>query len=257
MARERKETFILGKELIRFNGVSLGYAGKVVLENLNFSIDENDFLGIIGPNGCGKTTILRSITGRISPSAGSIEISRKLRLGYVIQRQFLDEIFPFSVREVVEMGRYDRLGLFGRLSSEDRKVVEESLDMVELRHMMNVPFRSLSGGQKQRVLIARALAFQPELMLLDEPTNDLDIAGENKIMDLIHEIHHKKGLTVVIVSHLLHVILNHVEKLLFIQDHRAVMRSIDRITEDGFISELYGSRVKIGTVGGKKVVIAE
>lgn len=247
----------MGNALISFKNVSLGYGRRVVLKDLNFDIEEKDFLGVIGPNGSGKTTLLRAITGRLKPLKGDIRITRKLRIGYVIQRQFLDAIFPLSVREVVEMGRYSGLGLAGRLSREDRRIVEECLDIVGLRNLEDVPFRSLSGGQKQRILIARALAFKPEVMLLDEPTNDLDIAGENRIMDLIHEVHHKKGITVIMVSHLLHVVLNHVEKLLFIQDRSATLHRMDRVTEDDFISKLYGSRVRVGIIDGKKVIISK
>jgi len=247
----------LGKALISFKDVSLGYGGRAVLEGLNFDIEEMDFLGVIGPNGSGKTTLLRGITGRLKPLRGTISIDRKLRIGYVIQRQFLDSIFPLSVEEVVSMGRYPRAGLTGRLSKEDRRVVEECLEIVGLRDLADVPFRRLSGGQKQRILIARALAFEPEVMLLDEPTNDLDISGENRIMDLIHEVHHDRGITVIMVSHLLHVVLNHVEKLLFIQDHTATLHMMDRVTEDDFISRLYGSRVRVGIVDGKKVIISE
>jgi len=247
----------LGKPLITFKDVSLGYGRKVVLKDLNFSIDEMDFLGVIGPNGSGKTTLLRGITGRLKPIEGEITIARKLRIGYVIQRQYLDSIFPLSVEEVVRMGRYAYTGPGCLLSLKDRMAVESALEMVGLSHLSQVPFRSLSGGQKQRVLIARALAFEPEIMLLDEPTNDLDIAGENKIMDLIHEIHHEKGITVIMVSHLLHVVLNHVEKLMFIRDSTATLYNMDRITEDNFISRLYGSRVRVGIVDGKKVIISE
>jgi len=251
------EVWILGKTLISFKNVTLGYGRRVVLEGLNFDIEEMDFLGVIGPNGSGKTTLLRGITGRLKPLEGSITIARKLKIGYVIQRQFLDSIFPLSVEEVVRMGRYAHTGVGGRLTREDQRIVDECLEIVGLGHLADMPFRSLSGGQKQRILIARALAFEPEVMLLDEPTNDLDIAGENRIMDLIHEVHHEKGITVIMVSHLLHVVLNHVEKLLFIQDRSAALHSMDRVTKDDFISKLYGSRVRVGEVDGKKVIISE
>jgi ABC-type Mn2+/Zn2+ transport system ATPase subunit len=228
-----------------------------VLENLDFSIARGDFLGIIGPNGSGKTTLLRCILGELRPLGGRISVSPRVRFGYVVQRQALDDIFPFTVRRVVEMGRYGRLGLLKRLGREDNRVIDECLTIVGLERLGGSEFRSLSGGQKQRVLIARALAADPDVMLLDEPTNDLDVSGETQIMDLIHEIHHNRGITVIMVSHLLHVVLNHVEKLLFLRERELTLHKTSAVVDSDFLSNLYGQHISVSEMNGRRVILTE
>jgi zinc transport system ATP-binding protein len=199
--------------------------------------------------------LLRAILGGLKPQSGSVDVSAGVRFGYVIQRQSLDPLFPLSIAEVVEMGRYPRLGLIRRLEPRDRKIIDHSLEMVGLADMRGFPYRDLSGGQKQRALLARALASEPDVLLLDEPTNDLDVTGETKIMDLIHDIHHRENITVVIVSHLLHVVLNHVDKLLFTKDGGATLHPIEQVMESGFLSDFYGVSVNVSIVNGKRSIV--
>jgi ABC-type Mn2+/Zn2+ transport system ATPase subunit len=243
--------------LIRFEHVALGYGGGAVLDDVSFTIERGDFTGVIGPNGSGKTTILRAVLGSLKPLRGRISVSPGIRFGYVIQRQSLDPLFPLSVAEVVEMGRYPRLSVTRSLGRGDREAVERSLEMVGMDEMRGLPFRDLSGGQKQRALLARALAAEPNVMLLDEPTNDLDVSGETRIMDLIHEIHHKRGITVVIVSHLLHVVLNHVDRLMFLRSGSLSIHPIEEVLERGFLSNLYGVGVSVNVVNGKRYIVLE
>lgn len=241
--------------IIRFDRVTLGYGRRAILDRITFPIENGDFMGIIGPNGSGKTTVLRAILGSLRPQSGTVDVTTGIRFGYVIQRQSLDPIFPLTVGEVVEMGRYPLLGLTRRISRRDRDVIDHALEMTELADMQGAPYRDLSGGQKQRALIARALASEPDILLLDEPTNDLDVSGETRIMDLIHDIHHREGITVVIVSHLLHVVLNHVDRLLFIKDGHATLHDIDQVMESGFLSEFYGVEVAVSMVNGKRSIV--
>jgi ABC-type cobalamin/Fe3+-siderophores transport system ATPase subunit len=155
------------------------------------------------------------------------------------------------------MGRYPRLGITRRLENKDLEVVQRSMEIVGMEDMNKIAFRDLSGGQKQRVLIARALASEPDIMLLDEPTNDLDISGETRVMDLIHEIHHTSGITVVIVSHLLHVVLNHVDRLMFLSDGEATIHPIGAVLDGDILSQLYGVNVNINVVNGKRYIVME
>lgn len=243
--------------IIRFDRVTLGYGGSNVLEDLSFCIKRGDFLGILGPNGSGKTTILRAVLGSLKPVRGAVSVYPGLRFGYVIQRLSLDPLFPLSVGEIAEMGRYPRLGVTRRLGREDHKAVERSLEMVGMLGMSRMQYRDLSGGQKQRVLLARALASEPDVMLLDEPTNDLDVSGETRIMDLIHEIYHSRRITVVIVSHLLHVVLNHVDQLMFLRKGKVMIHPIGTVLEGGFLSQLYGVDVSVSVVNGKRCIVME
>jgi ABC-type Mn2+/Zn2+ transport system ATPase subunit len=241
--------------IIRFDGVTLGYGGGAVLDGITFPIGRGDFMGIIGPNGSGKTTVLRAILGGLRPQSGTVSVSSGIRFGYVIQRQSLDPIFPLSVGEVVEMGRYPLLGLTRKISGRDREAIDHALEMTGLAEMRDASYRDLSGGLMQRALLARALASEPDVLLLDEPTNDLDVSGETKIMDLIHDIHHREGITVVIVSHLLHVVLNHVDRLLFIKNGHATLHDIEQVMESGFLSEFYGVEVAVSMVNGKRSIV--
>ncbi len=244
-------------KIVRFDRVTLGYGGSAVLEDVSFSIERGEFLGIIGPNGSGKTTILRAVLGSLKPLHGRVNVLPGLRFGYVIQRQSLDPLFPLSVAYIVEMGRYPRLGLTRRLRRGDRQAVERAIEMVGMSGLRDTPYRDLSGGQKQRILIARALASDPDAMILDEPTNDLDVSGETKIMDLIHDIHHNCGITVVIVSHLLHVVLNHVDQLMFLREGTVTIHSIEEVLEGEFLSNLYGVNVSVNVVNGKRYIVME
>jgi ABC-type Mn2+/Zn2+ transport system ATPase subunit len=246
-----------GDTLVAVTDASLGYGSTIVVERFDFTVKRGDFIGIVGPNGSGKTTILRSILGLLKPRRGRIEISPGVRFGYVIQRQALDPIYPLTVGEVVAMGRFPRLGGMRRLGHADRRAVSEALALVDMATEKETLFRDCSGGQKQRTLIARALVSEPDALILDEPTNDLDIVGENAIMDLIHDIHHQRRVAVVIVSHLLHVLINHVESFLFITDGRVTAHSLTDIVERGFLTRLYGIPITIDSVNGKRVIIME
>jgi len=245
-----------GDEIIRFDEVTLGYGKRRTLDRVSFSIGRGDFIGVVGPNGSGKTTLLRSILGMKTPMSGRITVREGLRYGYVVQRQTLDTLFPATVEQIVGMGRYGRLGVLRRFGAPDREAVEECLDMAGIREVRREFLRNLSGGQKQRVLIARALATDPDVMLLDEPTNDLDVSGESRIMNLIHDIHHTRGITVIMVSHLLHVVLNHVEKLMLLREGGIGMHTIPEVIEPDFLSNLYHQSVDVEIINGKKVIVA-
>jgi zinc transport system ATP-binding protein len=240
---------------VEFHDASLAYGRVTVLRNLTFSIEKGDFLGIIGPNGSGKTTILRAILGVVKPIRGTMHVRRELRLGYVMQRQSLDEIFPVSVSDVVAMGRLGRVGALRRFSKGDFEQIERALTITGIADLRRKSYRDLSGGQKQRVLIARALAFEPDVMLLDEPTNDLDIRGESQILKLISDIHRSMGITVVLVSHLLNVVFNHVLRVVFLKDKRSRIYERDEALRPELLSEIYETPVEVGNVGGQYVIV--
>ncbi len=259
MNKERKEKSMktTNRPLITFKGVSLGYGKKCVLKNLNFDILSNDFLGIIGPNGSGKTTLLKGILGLVRAKSGTITSKASdIKFGYVVQRQVVDEVFPLTAREIVSMGRYRNIKLGRGLRGEDWDHVNHALEIAGVSSVARQSYRSLSGGQKQRVLIARALASEADILILDEPTNDLDIKGETQIMELIKKIHAERSVTVVIVSHLLHNIINYVKRLAFITRDRFFIYPIQEATKDKYLSEVFDSHVKVGEVLGKKVVIS-
>jgi len=245
--------------LIKFSEVSLGYGHKEILSNLNFEIYQNDFIGIVGPNGAGKTTLLRAILGILKPQKGEItykHLGYKLKFGYVPQIQTINEKFPLTVYEIVLMGRYSQIGIIGRPKRIDRDKVYSVLKYIDIESLANKTYTELSGGLRQRVLLARALVCDPDILVLDEPTNNLDLCSEKMIMDLIKKLHIEKNIIIVMVSHLLNVLINYVEKISFINGKEFKIYHIkDAITEEK-LSEVYGIGVRIGNLEDKKIVTA-
>lgn len=190
--------------LISFRDVALGYDGVPVLEGLTLDIHSGDFLALLGPNGCGKSTILKAIVGIIDPLRGSISRhigNRPVRFGYVPQRETIEMVFPLTVFEVALMGTYGRVGPGRPVMRAERDKVLSCLDDVGMADLQRKPFPTLSGGQRQRVLIARALAAEPDLLLLDEPLNGIDLQAAQIILNLIARLHRERGLTTVMVIH--------------------------------------------------------
>jgi len=193
------------KELVRLENVWVYYDGIPALEAINLSIESNNFLGIIGPNGGGKTTLLKVIIGLIKPNRGKITVlgmppeqGRKY-IGYISQFNLFDHDFPISVLEVVLMGRYNKSGLFQRYSEEDRKTALAALKTVEMLGYKDRQIGKLSGGEQQRVFIARALVTNPQLLLLDEPTAGIDPNMQAEFYKLLHKL--KEEMAIVLVSH--------------------------------------------------------
>jgi ABC-type cobalamin/Fe3+-siderophores transport system ATPase subunit len=240
---------------IRFQGVSLAYGNAEVLKDLTFSVTDGDFLGIIGPNGSGKTTILRAVLRMMKPARGSIHIRDGLKFGYVMQRQSLDEIFPLSVLDIVSMGRLGRIGPLGRFGPDDLSKVEEALSITGIRDLRRERYRDLSGGQKQRVLVARALAFDPDVLLLDEPTNDLDIRAEEQVIGLICDIHRSMGITVIIVSHQLNVVFGCVDRVMFLKEKGMRIYDKGEALRSDLLSEIYGIPMKVEQVDGRLIIV--
>ncbi len=193
------------KELVKLENVWVQHDSVPVLEAINLSIKSNDFLGIIGPNGGGKTTLLKVIMGLIKPIRGRVTVlgmsperGRKY-IGYISQITLFDHDFPINVFEVVLMGRYNKSGLFQRYNEEDRKAAIEALKTVEMLDYKDRQVGRLSGGEQQRVFIARALATNPELLLLDEPTASIDPNMQAEFYELLDKL--KENMAIVLVSH--------------------------------------------------------
>jgi len=211
--------------LIELRDVSVGYAGRPVLEHVSLTIERGEFVALSGPNGAGKTTLLRGILGLAPVLAGQIEYwfdRRRRPPGYVPQRDLLDPIFPLSVFEVVLMGTYARLGPLRPVGRGRRELAARCLDQVGLGHIATRPFWTLSGGQKQRVLIARALAVESDILFLDEPTAGVDREAEAAITDLIGRLNRERGLTVVLVSHHLGLIRSMATAVIAVDDGHAI-----------------------------------
>jgi len=247
------------RALATFRSVDLGYGNRVIVSGLDFQVWEGDFLGIVGPNGAGKTTILRGLLGLLPPRAGEVRMAESdgngLHLGYVPQRDSLDEIYPVTVLDVVLMGRYRRMGRFRLPGARDREEARRALEQAGIRDLAERPFRNLSGGQKQRTLIARALAARPQILVLDEPTNGLDLAAENSIMTLLHRLHRETGVTVVMVSHLLNTVARWVKRIGILHEGHLEIGELDEILTPSTLTRVYGAGSDVERVRGRLVVL--
>jgi len=202
----------MSNTVIDIENAVVSYREDVALRGVSLRVQSGEFVGIVGPNGAGKTTILTIINGLGKLLHGQVSVlghyltpgnghSLRKRVGYVPQVQSIDPRMPMSVREVAMIGRYGLLGLFRRPSRHDWKIVDEVLELVGMTHLAQRPIGHLSGGEQQRVAIARCLAQEPELFLLDEPTASLDWRAKTDILELVKLIHDSRRLTTLFVTH--------------------------------------------------------
>ena len=198
--------------VINIENVIVSYREDVALRGVSLKVEDGEFVGIIGPNGAGKTTLLTVVNGMGRLVSGQVWVlghyltpgnghSLRKMVGYVPQVDNVDPRMPMTVREVVMIGRYGTLGLFRRPGRHDWEVVDGVLALVGMSHLAQRPIGHLSGGERQRVAIARCLAQEPELFLLDEPTASLDWKAQTEILELVKRIHDERHLTTLFVTH--------------------------------------------------------
>jgi zinc transport system ATP-binding protein len=198
------------KNIIELRGVSFGYTDEPVLENISLKIHQGDYLGVVGPNGGGKTTMLKIMLGLLKPRSGEVSLFGQpinkfkdwWRIGYVPQKAVnFDVRFPATVLEIVLMGRFGKRGLLRRMTKEDKDKALWSLEQVGMQEYKDRLIGDLSAGQQQRVFIARALAGEPEVIFLDEPTAGVDIESQEKFYILLRKLNTDLNLTLVLISH--------------------------------------------------------
>ncbi len=203
--------------VIDVQGLWAGYNGHVVLEDVDLQVLHGDFIGLIGPNGGGKSTLLKVLLGLIEPMRGTVRIMGdpvkrgRRHIGYVPQSASVDPAFPVDVWDVVCMGRLGKRRLFRSYTSQDRAIVAEKLRQVEMYAHRDRPIGALSGGQRQRTYIARALAAEPEILLLDEPTASIDPSVSASIYELLHQLNER--VTIMMVSHDMMAISSYVKTI--------------------------------------------
>jgi zinc transport system ATP-binding protein len=211
---------------VELRGVSFGYRpGQRVLEDVDLALGEGEFVAVAGPNGGGKTTLVRVLLGLERPTSGTAllygepahRFSGRRGLGYLAQRSQVGGDAPVTVREVVAAGRLASGSLVGRLGREDRRLVEEAVGRVGLAAFADAPLRTLSGGMQQRAFIAKALAAQPSLVVLDEPTTGVDAESQESLGELLATLHGELGATIVYVSHEFGAVEHHVERLVLVR----------------------------------------
>lgn len=222
-------------EVIQLEDVWVRYDGVPVLEGINLSVHEHDFIGIIGPNGGGKTTLLKVLLGLVEPFRGRVRVlgrgpqEARRAMGYVPQYTELDHSFPISVWNVAMMGRLGRRGLLRRYTEEDRRAVEDALRQVDMLGHKDRQIGKLSTGERQRVYVARALASGPEILLLDEPTASVDTRVMGSIYEVLQDLN--RQVTIILVSHDIGVVSSYVKTIACL-DRRLIYHDSKEITPD-------------------------
>lgn len=233
--------------VVSIKGMSFSYDGFLVLEDVNLSIPKGDFVSVVGPNGGGKTTLLKLILGLLRPLRGKVRVfgatpqEARRRVGYMPQHSQLDPQFPATVLDVALMGRLGHGRLFGPYSRDDKEIASEALNQVGLYDLLKKSFSSISGGQRQRLFIARALACEPDLLLLDEPTANLDVAMEGNLYELLQTLNQR--LTVVMVSHDIGFVSKLVKSVICVK-RKVLLHPTSEITGE-IINELYGTPMRM------------
>ena len=236
--------------VVSLRNVSFSYGHAPVLEDVSFDVGRLESMCIVGPNGGGKTTLVKLILGLLTPQAGEIRVfSRaprhaRVKAGYMPQHVLYDPQFPVTAMDIVLMGRLGRRGIggfFGWHNREDRQAALEALEQVEMAEFRTLLFASLSGGQRQRVLVARALCSRPDLLLLDEPTSNIDTLVESRLWELLRKLNRR--MAILMVTHDLGVVSNLVEKVICV-NRRVVVHNTREVTGQ-VISDLYGGHVRM------------
>lgn len=241
------------KNIIELRNIFFSYGGEEILSDINLNIHKGDYLGIIGPNGGGKTTLLKIMLGLLQPISGEVKLFGKpiqeftgwSKIGYVSQKSVnFDSNFPITVEEVVSMGRFAKRGLFKMLNSGDKKIIHESLEKVELTKYKNRIIGELSGGQQQRVFIARALAAQPEIIFLDEPTVGVDVQIQESFYKLLRKLNRELDLTLVLVSHDINVVAHEATEIALVNKSLVYDSNPQEFFTNDILKKHYGTEVK-------------
>jgi ABC-type Mn2+/Zn2+ transport system ATPase subunit len=243
--------------LMRGCDLSLGYGGRVLARGFSVDIRRGEILGIAGPNGCGKTTLLRTVLGLMKPLQGRVEWSGNATVSYMPQRERLDTIVPITALEVVLMGRAAAVSVIGRTGRKDQEEALHALELLGITGLRDRLFRELSGGQQQKVLLARALAATPDVLVLDEPTAGMDVASEAAMIDFLGDLNRDKGVTILIVTHMLPVILNLATSILLMSPRGILHGAVDEVLREDRLSDLYGVPVHLGRVAGQRTLAVD
>ncbi len=234
----------IDKPLIEVHDLSFAYEQHPVLEHVSFSIKRGDYVGIVGPNGGGKTTLLKLLVGLLRPQVGTIHIAEGSHIGYVPQRVAQESIsFPATVFEIVESGLTPRASIFHRTTAGDRTAIERALEIANIVDLKDRLMSGLSGGQRQRVYVARALVSKPDLLILDEPFVGVDVTTQQDFYAFLKNLNQTQGLTILFVSHDIDVVTEEVKSILCLNRGLLCFGSPSMLHEPRVIEHLYGKNI--------------
>jgi manganese/zinc/iron transport system ATP- binding protein len=238
--------------ILEIHDLIVSYDQSPVLWNVDLSLPSGKLIGILGPNGAGKSTLIKAIMGLVTPSGGYVKIFDKSldqvrsKISYVPQRESVDWNFPASVLDVVMMGTYGKLGLFKRPGKKEKEIALSCLDQVGMMSFVNRQISELSGGQQQRVFIARALAQEADLYLMDEPFAGVDMSTETAIFNLLKEMT-ASGKTVIVVHHDIHSAMNYFDWIIMLNLHLVASGPTDQVISEELLRKTYGGKLNLLT----------
>jgi len=257
----------VGEVVIEVENAVVSYREDVALRGVSLNVWQGEFVGVVGPNGAGKTTLLTLVNGLGRLLSGRVRVLGKTltpriahhirtRVGYVAQIQDIDPRMPITVWEVVMIGRYGRLGPLHKPTPADRTVVESMIELVGMSHLTDRPIGHLSGGEQQRTAIARALAQEPDILLLDEPSAFLDWRAQREILDLVQEIHRCQGLTTLFVTHDLNALPRCDRVVLMKAGLIRLEGRPEAVLREEVLSDLYDTPITLIEHDGRQVVLS-
>ncbi len=243
----------LNKPILDVQNITVRYNGRVALEEITFHLHEGERIAVVGPNGAGKSTLFKVVSGVLQPNAGEVNIfgslpRRHVCIAYIPQRSQVDWNFPVSVADVVMMGRSAKLGLLNWPHKKDWEYVHRALEIVELSDLAERQIGQLSGGQQQRMFIARALAQEAELMLMDEPLSGLDTPSQEGLLNLLDTLRNQ-NVTVMVATHDLDQAARHFDRIMLL-NHRIIAFDLPQnVMHTDHLLQAYGGRLKIESWG--------
>ena len=241
----------MGNCIVELRNVWVWLEGNLALRDVSLRIEEGKYIGLMGPNGGGKTTLLKTIVGLIKPDRGEVIVAGPVKktIGYVPQEENIDPEFPVTAYDVVEMGLFTIQGLFGRTSAQQKRRIDEVLQLVGISELARRRIGELSGGQKQRVFIARAIVSKPRLLLLDEPTTGVDAQARDEFYKLLNRLRRELSLTIILASHDIEVVPAQVDEIICINQRVFVHAAPAEIEDTSVFRRAYGCELEFMTHG--------
>ncbi|HEU4792857.1 MAG TPA: metal ABC transporter ATP-binding protein [Nitrolancea sp.] len=258
---DQKAATTMTAPAITVHDLTTGYRKQPALRDINLAVEPGSLVGVIGPNGGGKSTLFKTILGLQKPWTGTVLINGEAgkpgrKIGYVPQTETVDWTFPVTVGDVVMMGRYPRLGLLRRPGQRDRDAVDQALTQVRMLDHQDTQIGQLSGGQRQRVFIARALCQEPDILLLDEPVSGVDAVTQHQIFELLERLC-VSGKTVIVASHDLHCVAQRFDQVLLLNGRVVGYGPPERVLTQPLLNETFRSHLLLLQVDGRTFIVED